>query len=150
MNPTVKKYLLDSPWTQENVKWLVRGSYGALSSSLIASERCSDQILMKIIKLIKEELKHICSLNHSSILRDDNEAVKRFSWETVWLELQSNVPILMKILTELLPTPNEDKPLICLIVSMILKKRLSKMGLVQRALSILLYGNGTSRQVIIT
>ena len=133
------------------MKWLVRGSYGALSS-LIASERCSDQILMKIIKLIKEKLKHICSLNHSSILQDDNEAVKRFCWETVWLELQSNVLILMKILTELLPvpTPNEDKPLICLIVSMILKRRLSKMGLVQRALSILLYGNGTSRQVIIT
>ena len=38
-----------------------------------------------------------------SILRDTNEAVKRFSWETVMLELQKNVPTLIKFLQLLVP-----------------------------------------------
>ena len=86
-------------------------------------------------------------MSHDSILRDNIEAVNHFSWETVWLELLANVPILMQILSALIPNPQDDKPLLCLIASMLLKRRLPKMGLVQRAISLLLYGNGTSKQV---
>ena len=37
--------------------------------------------------------------------------------------------------------------LVCVIISMLLKKRFPKMGLLQRAISVLLYGNGCSKQV---
>ena len=104
-------------------------------------------ILNEVIKLIKREIKIICSMSHDSILRDNIEAVNHFSWETVWLELLANVPILMQILSALIPNPQDDKPLLCLIASMLLKRRLPKMGLVQRAISLLLYGNGNSKQV---
>jgi L1 cell adhesion molecule like protein len=93
---------------------------------------------------IKKEMKHVCSESHDSILRDSVDGVKQFSWETVWVELQRNIPTLITLLEELV---SNDRPLLCLIVSMLLKKRYPKMGLVQRAISILLYGNGTNAQV---
>lgn len=37
--------------------------------------------------------------------------------------------------------------LLCVIVSMMLKKRYPKMALLQRAVSVLLYGNGCSKEV---
>ena len=84
--------------------------------------------------------------DHGSILRDTNEAVKRFSWETVILELQQNVPTLIKFLQLLVPRPLERKPLISFIASLLLKTR-HQLCLVQRAVSVMLYGNGVGKQV---
>lgn len=145
-NSCNKKVLLDSPFTEQNVKRIVLKSYPSLSTALTTSVRTGQYILNQVIRSIKKEIKAICSLTHDSILRDDKEALKYFSWETVWLELLPNVPTLLKILSALVPNPEDDKPLLCLIVSMLLKRWLPKMGLVQRALSLVLYGNGTSKQ----
>lgn len=92
-------------------------------------------------------MKKICKLDHNSILRDDIEGVKHFSWETIWLELERHVPTLLALIKKLLSRPN--KPLTCFIISQILKQRLPCMGLVQRAISVLLYGNGASKQVLL-
>ena len=82
-----KKRYIFSPWTETNVKRFVRKNYKALSTSLLKSGRTQNQIITQVINIIKNELKKICSLSHHSILRDSHEAVKNFSWETVWLEL---------------------------------------------------------------
>lgn len=138
-----KNYKL-SPFTVENAKRMVRRSYKALSSSLLESERTGEIFLSQMIEEIKKEIKHICSTTHNSILRDTFEGIKQFSWDTVSNELWTNVPTLMTILSQL---TSGDERLACMMVSMILKKRLPKMGLVQRAMSLLLYGNGTNIQV---
>lgn len=143
-----KNYNVTSPWTEKIVKQTVRKSYTALSSSITKSDRTSSLVVSQIINVINKELKGICSLNHDSILRDNFEAVKNFSWETVWIELTDTMPTLMAILTGLVPNAHESKPFLCFLASMLLKKRLPKMGLVQRAVSLLLYGNGTSKQDI--
>ena len=49
------------------------------------------------------------------ILKDGNEAVKFFSWETVWLELLNDMPTLINLLGYLISDPNKSKPLLCLI-----------------------------------
>ena len=67
--------------------------------------------------------------------------------DTVWLELQKNVPTLMSLLINLVRRPAESKPLLCLLASQIVKARHQRMGLVQRAVSVMLYGNGTAKQV---
>ena len=36
---------------------------------------------------VKAKMKNIRSLDHNSMLRDNHEAMKRFSWLTVWPEL---------------------------------------------------------------
>lgn len=114
---------------------------------MVESSRTSQQVVVQMGRKIRNEMEEICSRGHDSILRDSNEAVKRFSWETVWLELLNKMPTLMNLLGCLISDPKESKPLLCLIVSMLLKKRLRNMCLVQRALSVLLYGNGISKQV---
>ena len=39
---------------------------------------------MRLQKKRKNEMKSLASLDHDSILRDDFEALKHFSWETVY------------------------------------------------------------------
>ena len=92
-------------------------------------------------------MKDLSSDSCDSILRDTVEGVKQFSWETVKIELNRNVPTLMSLLSQLIPTPENRTPLICMIASQLLKCRHQRLCLVQRAVSIMLYGNGTSKQV---
>ena len=103
-------------------------------------------MISKLVIRIKEEMKDICSISHDSILRDHIEAVKHFHWDTVFLELVRKLPTLMSLLSHLLPRPMERKPLLCLLASQLLKARNQHMGLVQRAISMMLYGSGTSWQ----
>ncbi len=44
--------------------------------------------------------------------------------------------------------PAESKPLIACLVSQVLKDHHPKLGLLQRVVSVLLYGNGVSKQVL--
>ncbi len=52
----------------------------------------------------------------------------------------------MHLIRQLIAKSNEKKPLLCFLASQILKSRNMHIGLVQRAVSILLYGNGTSKE----
>ena len=64
------------------------------------------------------------------------------------LELLQRVPSLMSLLKELVIRSDEKKPLLFFLASQLLKAHNQHMGLVQRAVSIILYGgNGTSKQV---
>ena len=74
-----------------------------------------------LARAIKEEIHVLCS-SEDTILRDI-EAVKQFNWETLWAELQEQVPTLMTLFVELLGAPEQNKQLICLLTSMILKKK---------------------------
>uniref|UniRef100_A0A1X7VUI6 DUF6589 domain-containing protein n=1 Tax=Amphimedon queenslandica TaxID=400682 RepID=A0A1X7VUI6_AMPQE len=138
---TYKKTYTLSPFTEENIKRMARKSYRSLSTSLLDSDRTGDIFLLQLLDQMKKEMKHICSTTHNSVLRDSNEAVRHFSWDVLSDELWNNAPTLITVLSEL---ALGDQQLSCTIASMLLKKRLPKMGLLQRAVSLLLYGNGTN------
>ena len=91
-----------------------------------------------------EEMKEICSKKHNLMLRDSHEAVKMFSWETIWLELEAKLPIIFKKLL-----PKAEKKFLAFLMSLILKKRCKHMSLVQRAISVLLHGNAAKKQVFV-
>lgn len=97
-----------------------------------------------VVLNIKKEIKQVCSVKHSSILADNHEAVKRFSWETIWCELNEQMPVLVHLLSDLVDNPNDKKPMLCL---MILKSHCKNISLAQRAISVFLYGNGVPKQV---
>lgn len=118
-----------------------------MASTLVNSPRTSESVITNISLRIKREMKAISSDAQDSVLRDTIEALKHFSWETVWLELNQNIPTLMSLLSQLIPNPTEHKPLLCFVASQLLKSRHQRMGLVQRAISIMLYGHGTAKQV---
>ena len=93
---------VDSPWRQENVKRVMRGSYISLTSSVVQSAQTADQVVLQLCRKIKEEIKLITSNEHNSILRDNHEGVKNFSWENIWKEVVTNIPTLVKIITSLI------------------------------------------------
>ena len=104
-------------------------------------------VLLEISRKIKKEMKDLRSDDRDSVLHDAVEAVKRFNWTTVMMEYEKMMPTLMTLLKQVVPKPIEHKPLLCQVASQILKSRHRRMGLVQRAVSIMLYGNGTNKQV---
>ncbi len=143
------RYIINTPTRKTAVKRLARKSYKSISSCAVNSPRTLRTFLSQLALKIKKEMKKIGSDQHDSILRDTNEAVKRFSWETVKLELYKMVPTLMSLLSLLVPKPEDHKPLICTIASQLLKCRHQHLSLVQRAISVMLYGHGTHKQVAI-
>ena len=47
-----------------------------------------------ITQQMHKEMSKLCSIEHHSILQDTHEGIKRFRWQTIWLEYQSKVPTL--------------------------------------------------------
>lgn len=92
-------------------------------------------------------MKDISSKASDSILRDTNEMIKNFEWNKVARELMQRVPTLMNLLKQLVKRSAEKVPLLCLLASQLLKSCHQHMGLVQRAVSIMMYGNGAAKQV---
>lgn len=129
------------------VKRLARRNYKSMTKAVVSSQHGSKPAIASIAKVMRDEMQRLCSVGHDSILRDNIEAVKCFSWETVWLELKHKLPTLISLLKQLLKQPDDHTPLICFLASAILKQRSPKTCLVQRAISVLLYGNGTSKEV---
>ena len=144
----MKSFQSLSPWSAANINRICRGSYPSLAMSVAQSCRTGDSVLLAVAKSIRKEIKHLYSQTHNSILRDDHEGIKRFSWDTVWAELIAQTPTLVKLLSLMVKTPVKDKPLLCLMASMILKHYCPKVSLVQRAVSVLLYGCATPKKVI--
>ena len=104
-------------------------------------------IVAEVAKSIKVEMKNICSLAHNSMLRDQNKQLKSFSWENLLVEFEQNVPTLILVLRYLLP--KADGKLLSFIVAIMLKQRCKHMSLVQRVISVVLYGNATQKEVCI-
>ena len=126
---------------------IARRNYKSTFDTLMSTKPVSHSITTSFARQIKCEIISFCSLERNAILRDDIETIKNFDWETVWLEIQNRVPTLFSILTKVIGSAENHKPLLCLIVSMILKHHSPKICLVQRAISVLLCGNGTSKTV---
>ena len=103
--------------------------------------------LVHLSQKIKGEMKDLCSDEHASVLRDITEAVTHFQWETVMLEFEKKLPTLVTLLEQIVPQPAEHRPLLALLISQLVKARHQKTGLVQRAISVMLYGNCSNKQV---
>ena len=106
----------------------------------------SGKIIKSLSCIIKSEFNSICSDQHKSILRGTPEAIKTFSWSKMWDEIQQHLPTLVSLLTAI--TPGNNQHLVCTIISMLLKKRNQRMGLLQKVMSSLFYANGVHKQVI--
>ena len=130
---------MNTPARKLCVKRLARRSYKSLVTNMVTRSPTSSKVVSGIAQQIRAEMKSIRSERHDSILLDTLEAVKRFSWETVLLELQKMMPTLMQLLMKVVTNPSKKIPLLCLLASQLLKQRYPKLGLVQRAMSVVLY-----------
>ena len=145
----IRIYNIATPSRKRCIRWITCRTYQSMASAVTSSPRMLQPIVTQIATKIKLEMKDISSQAHDSILRDSVEAVKYFHWETVMLELQRKMSTLtcMSLLSLLVQQPAEKKPLLCFLASQLLKTRHPHMGLVQRAVSVMMYVNGTAKQV---
>ena len=87
---------INTPSRKKGIKQCTRRSYQSLATTMMKTPSTLDRLIPEMAKKIRNEMKLLASLDRDSILRDDLEALKHFSWETVHLELEKNVPTLIK------------------------------------------------------
>lgn len=92
---------------------------------------------------IKQEIQAISSANCN--LRSDD--VLNFSWDDIWSQYQQYLPQFTMLLDEIIPDSGGRKHVICLIMSIILKFKHAKISLVQKIISLYLYGNSVHKKV---
>lgn len=96
-------------------------------------------------KVMLNETKGLCSLKGKSVFRDKDQSIRDLEWESLWVKLASTTPSLLQLYQQLFK--GAPKSLICFAISLVIKWRSPNMGLVQRVISTVLYGNGVSKQV---
>ena len=140
--------MVKTPSRARAIKRVTRRNYTSIAAGVVNSPSTCKSVISNMALKIRREMKVLGSASHDSVLCDTIEAVKLFSWERVSLELFQNLPTLMALLTKIVRKPSERRPLLCMLASQLLKCRHPKLGLVQRAVSIMMYGNGTTKQVL--
>jgi len=135
-----------TPTREPMARHLALRRYKGLSNDVV--NVCVSEVIEGVAAKIKKELTHICSDDHDSLLRGYGPSIKNFSWDTIWTELEQNTPCLLKLLSAIIP--GNGKILQCTIICMILKNRYSRMALLQRVVSVMLYGNAVHKQVSLT
>ena len=122
---------------------LSRRSYNACFAKAVESKDFKESV---VEKLVRKEMEYLNS--HPSLLKDSPKVLQKFNWHSLNLELKQTIPTLWSILESLLPKPNQK--FICFIISMILKMQCKHLCHVQKAVSILLHGNGIREQVLLS
>lgn len=138
---------VNTPTRKRCIKRVARRKYKSLASMMFTRPDSTKSATVEMGCKILAEMQTLSSDAHDSFLRNTMDAVKTFNWEKVMSEYTQTVPTLIMLLECLVPKPAEKKPFICFVASLLLKCRHQRMALVQRAVSIMLYGNGCSKQV---
>lgn len=122
----------------------------------VAKECLKDPITNKHIMNIvgnkmRKEMKAMVSDNVNSVMRSQGiDELKSFNWDILIQELTIHAPTLLNILISITKTitPRENqKAIIGICATILLKQRYSKMSLVQKIISIILYAGHASKQV---
>ena len=112
---------------------------------MLIDKTIRQNVLKNIRRLMKEEIKAMCSGNFDSMLRYSTVSLQNFTWESVWLEMRSKAPICLSILDGCLPqTP---KSVTCLCFAMLAKSRNPKMSVIQSVIALILRAGHAGSQV---
>lgn len=134
-----------TPSRKRIVNSLGRKSYQAAARAITSADSTKCHVLSSIAQQIRHEMSDICSLQNSSLLRNSYAGIKNFSWKALSSEFYARVPTMMSLLKSILP--KSDEKFLLFLVSLVLKKRCKHLSLVQRVISIFLYGYAANRQV---
>lgn len=150
-NPSgLKQYSLGTPHRRHISKAVARGHKKAVVDECFADPVLEKYIIQKIIRVVRFELKAMCSMHVNSVLRGKtNESLKNFDWHTYLTEIQSNAPVLHKIL--LGSAKKNDRVnksgVIGMCIAILLKIRSNKMNLIHKIIGLILYTGHSGKQV---
>lgn len=135
--------------------------YPAIAKFVVKNKKLRDKVIQNLTKEIQKELTTMVSKKKQSLFRNKcRDGFTKFSWESITEELQKHAPILLKLLNGCIDVkrrkrkvknPGKNRPKIDSIVglcaSIILRNKSSRMNLLQRILSVILYYGHASKQV---
>lgn len=132
-------------------KAIARGSRQSVAAECLKKPGTRRYLLKRIGVMVRNELVAMCSNGTNSILHQQGTSeLKEFSWERFLAELEGNAPVFLSILHECThtrrPQTNQDT-VMGMCAAVLLKYRYAKMSLVQRILSLVLYGGRSEKQV---
>ena len=122
-----------------------------IAKAVVENATLQQEVVSQITRASRREIMKICSDSHDSILRMKSKvALEHFSWETVWLELKHNAPLLVNLFLQLVPKHKRDDNstimALCVCMSILLQVQSQKINLVQAVISLLLrYGHATKQ-----
>ena len=115
-------------------RYVGRGKRRSIAQATVENGALRHEVVLAIGNAAHKEIKKICSDSHDSILRMKSKiALERFTWERVWTEIETNAPLLVSLLLQLIPpSKREDKrvrPALCICISILLKLRCDIEGM---------------------
>lgn len=137
-----KNYTI-TPNREDATVRIARRSYPSMASTIV--DNFSVETITALSKQINKEMDLVCSTKSDTIFNKDCNKVD-FSWDRIWQEIEMYLPTMLALLVSIMDKKT-NKPLVCMIVSMVLKHRFHKLSLVQEVISVLLYGNSAHKQV---
>lgn len=130
---------------------MARSSRLAIAAECLKDDTTMKYIIKQIGVILKRELAAMCSDRVGSILKStDKSDFAEFSWEKIIQELVTNAPTFLSIMSACTHTRrerNNRNNVIGMCAALLLKYRFSKMSLVQRLLSLILYAGHSGTQV---
>ena len=134
------------------IKHLAKGNYEATAKDLLLSEEGKRTILAMVGKeIFQGEIGTITSYMSLSYLRSTELASKCsiFSWDTLWDDLKTFVPMLTSLLQHLTPSQKASQliPAYCLIIAVLTKARNRRICSLQEVISLVLHAGHTSSEV---
>ena len=140
-----------TPSRKHLAKSLFHGSRHAMVNHCFKSDVLKGIIVKKLGGLVCSEVAKLCSLKVNSILRLPIESFEKFSWKTLFTELEEYAPVLYFILTCATKTKRkrhaDPEIIIGTIIAILCKHRCSTLSLLQKLMSVVLYSSHTAKQV---
>ena len=130
---------------------VARQSKSSMVSEVFKDTAAKKYVMKKIGILVRREIVQMCSDKTKSILSSQSMSdLKDFTWDKLLTELSANAPTLLSILqscTHTRKTKPNHNAVIGMCCAIILKYHFSKMSMVQKIMSLILYAGNSGKQV---
>ena len=147
-NPHVSRVLPDS--IKETGKALLYRS--DIVETVLKCDDIKEKLIDKLMTLLSEECKHLCSMKFNSLLRKCNpQQLLDFGVENLMSEWQQDAPLLHQFLIAAasstgVPTTDQTTP-ICMAGCILLRARNIHMSAFQHIIGLLLFHGNATKQV---
>lgn len=155
------KSVVLTPTRKKFGKLIARGSKVAIAEECLNHKDVKAAIIAKVGKLVREEIRVMCSDSHDSVLKSSNvQNLRTFKCEMIINEMEECSPTL-SILRECtrplkakdregrrhVATPSDHNAVIAMCTAILCKNRRNNMCLLQKLIALILQAGRSSKQV---
>jgi len=134
-------------------KSIARGCKKKLIDQCYDDPDTRHRMLKKVGKILKSEIKVMCSEKTASILRSGSyDNLKNFTWDKLLQELRVHAPVLTDILHSCTSTKNPNPNRMAIIgfcAALLLKQHCPRMSLLQKIVMLILHAGHCGKQVFV-